>query len=351
MKRRFGKFALLLVVPLCLFTWMRNIKSWQRQVLAGPQAQSSGATFSPDGQEIAMLSIRNYRGEIIFLDSRNMSVLETLGADEFVYSLVYSPDKSLLAGVCLDGLRVWDRHSKRLLYFKKWKYLSQIAFGQDNKLAVASTDGTLRLWDIAHDHVEYRVKISAAGIEAIDFSPDGRLLAVGTNEYSATASTYPVADKAIMEAAKAIRPQASGTGTNTIYLWDCGHKRIVGALSGHTKRVLAVDFSHERPLRLVSGATDGTIKLWDVSSRKIITSWPAVSMDVAFSRDDKTIAISTIEEQGSQVKGLLKFISVPEGKLQRVIPENALKLSFSPDGHKLITYNFKSNTVSLWRIK
>jgi parallel beta-helix repeat protein len=71
------------------------------------------------------------------------------------------------------------------------------------------------------------------GVWSVAFSPDGRLL-------------------------------ASGSDDNTIRLWDVATGSLVRTLTGHTDWVRSVAFSPDGRL-LASGSDDNTIRLWDIS--------------------------------------------------------------------------------------
>jgi len=61
------------------------------------------------------------------------------------------------------------------------------------------------------------------------------------------------------------RTLASGSDDKTIRLWDVSSGRLLRVLEGHTGSVESVAFSPDGRY-LASGSGDGTIRLWDVSS-------------------------------------------------------------------------------------
>ncbi|MEM4413248.1 MAG: hypothetical protein QXD59_03120, partial [Candidatus Caldarchaeum sp.] len=61
---------------------------------------------------------------------------------------------------------------------------------------------------------------------------------------------------------------ASGSDDKTIKLWEVGSGQVVRTLSGHTNWVFSVAFSPDGRL-LASGSRDNTIKLWEVAFARL----------------------------------------------------------------------------------
>jgi WD40 repeat protein len=87
---------------------------------------------------------------------------------------------------------------------------------------------------------------------------------------------------------------ASGSGEDTIRLWDAATGRPIGtALTGHTGMVNSVAFSPDGKT-LASTSADDTIRLWDVATGRPIgnplTGHTGEVNSVVFSPDGKTLA-------------------------------------------------------------
>ncbi|MCC5650628.1 hypothetical protein LC609_12420 [Nostoc sp. XA013] len=85
---------------------------------------------------------------------------------------------------------------------------------------------------------------------------------------------------------------ASGSGDNTIKLWDVTTGKAIKTLTGHSNTVISVGFSPDGKT-LASGSGDNTIKLWDVTTGKAIktlTGHSSPVYSVGFSPDGKTLA-------------------------------------------------------------
>ncbi len=121
---------------------------------------------------------------------------------------------------------------------------------QNQLLASASFDRTIRLWDLSSLHTQTQKKIEncpcyslsdhAWAVLTVAFSPDGKILATGSDD-------------------------------NTIKLWDVNTGQVIHTLLGHSWSVLAVAFSADGET-LISGSRDNTLKLWRVCTGEQIAT-------------------------------------------------------------------------------
>jgi WD40 repeat protein len=85
----------------------------------------------------------------------------------------------------------------------------------------------------------------------------------------------------------------SGSGDNTVRLWDAVTGSALQTLEGHTDWVTSVAFSPDGK-QVVSGSDDDTVRLWDAatgSALQTLEGHTGTVMSVAFSPDGKLLPI------------------------------------------------------------
>ena len=147
----------------------------------------------------------------------------------------------------------------------------------------------------------------------------------------------------------------TGSSDGTLKLWDMATTRLVRTFSGHKGEVTAVALSPDGT-RALSGSKDKTIRLWEVASGRLIRTIYAhldatggeVSA-VAFAPDGKRLLSSSGGEDAA------KLWDAETGRLVRMFQHAKGSLNagvtsavFSPDGTRIATGGAGDKIVNLW---
>lgn len=248
--------------------------------------------------------------------------------------------------------------------------VSAVAFSPNgDTLAAADFLGKeIALWHLDDPRQPILLNDTNIRFRTLAFSPDGKLLAVGTAANGVTLwnvtngkkiATLGNADNSGV-LSLAFSPDSGTLATGDTYsrvkLWDVASQTEIATLSGHTSIVLGLAFSPDGRL-LASGSGDGSLKLWNLAQRqerwtKTIAENARVE-DVVFLRDGQTlvtivnglnryhpfIASKAPPPTNLTVSALMVLDATSGRKLQVMGMEaaNRYALSLSADGRQLAT--------------
>ncbi len=172
----------------------------------------------------------------------------------------------------LGGARL--RHGDRV---------NSLAYSPDgSRLASASKDGTVRVWDVGNGR-EVAVYREHLGAKVVEEDTNAKPKVEAVNALRAPGVCFSADGKRVASA-----------GSTEIHIWEADTAKPIKVLKGHTKEVLCVAFAPKSADLLLSGGADKKYMMWDVTKDK--PTHTSEDQDgrieaVAFSADERFVGV------------------------------------------------------------
>jgi WD40 repeat protein len=196
-----------------------------------------------------------------------------------IMSAAFSPDGSRLATASLDGsIKLWDPATGQLcatlVGHQSW--VNSVSFDKDSRTIVSgSSDGTVRVWSVETANLERTIDATNAEVRSIALSFDGKWVAAGLryggirlwdakswreqlNFQGHESDVWSLAFAP--DAQTLVSANGDWNRPGQIKLWRVPSGEYVGSLQ-HTGEVLSVAISPDGK-RIAAGGGDGTVHIW-----------------------------------------------------------------------------------------
>jgi DNA-binding beta-propeller fold protein YncE len=265
-----------------------------------------------------MIATGGFDNNVILWDSQTGTIIRKLsGLSGFPLSVTFSKDsKYVIAGGKDARVTIWDAQSGTLLRSNRGHKgdITDVAIRDDNVIASASKDKTIRLWEFNGNFIREFIGHKRE-VMAIDFSNDGTRI-------------------------------ASGSADGTVKEWDVATGKEIRSIKAHDGWVRTVAYNHNSTL-IASGGDDGKIQIWNRSTGELQNSIIAHSKwleNLSFSPDGRYIA------SGGHDNYLI-VVDANTGKIVFNSPRQdyyVLSTAFDPSGKHIISCAFQSSNLSVW---
>jgi WD40 repeat protein len=357
-----------------------EIHTGEQIAMIGPHTTHfRGMTFSRDGQRFITggddCLVRIYDLPQLLADRSTTTVdthcLQTLaGHRNWVFLPTYSPDQRKLASTSTDGdVRIWDVATGdclQILTHPHW-VIWAIFSPDGQQLIVCGTSAIIYVWDVATGKLIKTLAGHLDWVWSIALSADGQTL-FSTGE-DRTIRIWDLDTGACRRAFRAHQDRVwtialtpdgqqliSGSEDRSIKIWDIQQGKCVRAINGYGNWIKAIALIPGQQL-LASGHRDCTIRLWQIQQHTCIHTLVGHTdaiMTIAVSADGRYLASSsldlTIRIWDLQDLTCKHTLLLRQDAASGTQFEGVCNLGFNPAGDQLISADHRGD-LQVWDVQ
>ncbi len=322
--------------------------------------------FSPDGRWLAV----GEAGPQIRLRDRitgKERLISVSAPADGITALAFSPDSRRLAAACGasdNDIHIWDLASgaeMRLIGHSGW--IVALAFSPDGQtLASASTDQTVRLWDLRRQTERRQLQGNVDEVWAVAWSPDGQNLVTGARDGSIRYwDPAPKPDPPYLVLPQIVhywgptffpdsRSFLAATGPEgAVVRWDAASGQALEKLTFLGTNHTSLDLSPNGRWLALGNAT-GKIQVWDFHARQLVTNlvFPGAQIFALwFTARGNLLASGAVTPEDRIAGKIWTVAGWKEFKLSALNVENVFDGNFSSD-ERTLALGYTDGTAAWW---
>ena len=341
------------------------------KILMEQEPQFTFVRFSPDG---SILAIADYVGKVT-LWSRQDDSLQPLGNghQQAVREVSFHPTEPHIATVSDDGsVKIWDFNGQQLNSLDDHQAaVDAVAYSPDGRfLVTGGNDQTVILWDSDGNRLQ-TIENFPSTVLHLDFTQDGQWLADGEwlaismDDGTVQIRQFDPDESAILEPTVSLSGHAAGVtavqfspnGTliatasvdGTTKIWNRFGKEVY-ALEGHDGRINGLDFNAAGTL-LATASNDSTVKLWnlDSPSQRILSGHSDTIYSVNFSPNSTLLATASTDDRILLWDAMTPYDTFPQ-VLQAGTDVYNIAISSNSSNSQYLAGALEDGTVKLWSL-